>query len=60
MGRPLGHNEILCMNTARMIINGYNARASNEIGMADWAQNNPEDNAALIAVMKLVEEYGWS
>ena len=59
MGRPLGHNEILCMNTARTILNAYNAKTSSQ-DWAEWAQNNPMDNKILTHAMKLVEEHGWS
>ena len=34
MGRVLGHNEILCMNTAENIISAYNERSKAE----DWVK----------------------
>ena len=59
MGRTLGHNEILCMNTAEAIINAYNAKFSSK-DWAKWAQDNPGSSALLNESMMLAREYGWS
>jgi hypothetical protein len=53
MGRPLGHNEILCMNTARTILSAYADRKSCE-DWVKWAQEHPEQNRILNHAMRLV------
>ena len=58
MGRPLGHNEILCMIEAESIINAYKAKFSQE-DWAKWAQDHPGLNQLLTEALKLAEEYGW-
>lgn len=42
MGRPLGHHEILCMNTAETIITAYNERAK----AADWVKWGQENSSS--------------
>ena len=53
MGRPLGYNEILCINTARTIINAYKSRQGSK-NMVEWAKNNQKDNIILNHAMRLV------
>lgn len=59
MGRPLGYNEILCMNIAEDIISAYNARLKSE-SWASWAAQNPGLSSVLNESMLIAEEYGWS
>ena len=59
MGRPLGHDEVLRMNTTEAIISAYNSKFKSK-DWAKWAQDNPNDNKILNHAMMLVEEHGWS
>jgi len=59
MGRTLGHNEILCMNTAETITNAYNERLKSP-NWATWAMENKNMNVLLTEAMKLAREDGWS
>ena len=52
MGRPLGHHEIICMNTAETIISAYKERFEAEDWVA-WAQNNPDKSRLLNEAMRL-------
>ena len=59
MGRTLGYNEILCMNTAQVIVSAYKAKFSSK-DWVKWGQDNQDDNALLNEAMQLAEDYGWS
>ena len=59
MGRALGHNEILSMNTAQVIVSAYNERFK-ATDWVKWAQDNPAQSRLVNEAMKLAEEYGWS
>ena len=59
MGRPLGHNEILCLNTVEVILNAYNERFKAG-DWVKWAQDNVGRSKLLNESMKLAGEYGWS
>lgn len=59
MGRTLGHNEILCMNTAESILSAYNERSKSK-QWATWAVGNKDKSEMLNEAMKLAGDYGWS
>lgn len=42
MGRVLGHNELLCMNTAETIVSAYNGRAK----ATDWVKWGQENSSS--------------
>ena len=43
MGRVLSYHEIICMNTAEMIVRAYNERGQAE-DWVKWGQENPESH----------------
>ena len=59
MGRTLGHNEILCMNTAESIVGACTSRFKST-DWAQWAQDNPGQSQLLNEAMLLAGDYGWS
>lgn len=40
MGRPLGHHEVICLNTAEAIVSAYKERAQAK-DWVTWGQENP-------------------
>lgn len=52
IGRPLGHHEIICMNTAETIISAYKERFGAK-DWVEWGQNNPGKAQILNEAMRL-------
>ena len=52
MGRVLGHNELLCMNTAETIVSAYKERWKAE-DWVKWGQDNPSAARLLNEAMRL-------